>query len=273
MHNSIEEDISISTIIFEEDQNNSKFPLFLDNIQKANFKSIEISGKHVNCPSSLRAVKQSGLKVWSVHGSFNDPAICIDETRGNEAVQNEIRRMNNLAVFAPCPYVIHYLDRFNNPDSGVRFRRYIEELYIHSTRLGFNLSIETVPYKPEYFERSPDSSEVSNFVRSFNCSDLSITFDVNHSNLHDDFPDACNNCCGLISNVHLSDNYGLREEHLIPGKGVIDFKTVCNSLRQNGYKGKWNLEVYLPKNPEVTILQKIRNDFMNLIKTPPIEKK
>ncbi len=235
-----------------------KLPLFLDIIRQAGFSTIEISRKQQNIAAREAQIKNSGLKIWSVHGIYGLNIVNPDERTRRDEVDAEIARMEDTAMFAPCPYVVHYLDRYNDPEYGKNFRKSIEDIYVRSSQLGFDLTVETAPYKPLQNERYPDSREIAEFVRSFNAPDLNMTIDINHSNLREDLETVCENCCGLISNVHISDNHGEWEDHLPPGKGSIDLRKTFAALRANGYTGPCNLEFHLPEFPDVSTLRNIR---------------
>ncbi len=46
----------------------------------------------------------------------------------------------------------------------------------------------------------------------------------------------------MIGNVHLSDNFGYQDEHLIPGTGIAPVKEIVETLRKYGYKGPLTVE-------------------------------
>ena len=50
---------------------------------------------------------------------------------------------------------------------------------------------------------------------------------------------------GRIKALHLSDNDGVNERHLLPGKGVIDRKEVIRGLIDIGYEGTLNFESHV----------------------------
>ena len=250
--------LSISTTVFGTETAGKELPVFLDIIRQAGFTAIEISRKHLNIAARARQIADSGLKVWAVHGILEVGSISSYEAERRSAVDAEITRMEDTAMFTPCPYVMHYLDRYNDPEYGKNFRKSIEEIYIRSSQLGFDLTVETAPYKPQHNERYPDSREIAEFVRSFNAPDLNMTVDINHSNLKENLETVCENCRGLISNVHISDNHGKWEDHLPPGEGTIDLRKAFAALRANGYSGPCNLEFHLPEPPDATILRNIR---------------
>lgn len=165
--------------------------------------------------------------------------------------------MHTLSVYAPYLYVIHYLNC--SPDLAVRkaFRQSVEELLKKAEVLGFNLAIENVPYKKEN-QRYPTTNKVVQFVRSFHSQSLSICVDVNHSNVAENLEEVVRTCVGLISNIHISDNHGKKEEHLLPGQVTIDLPGTLVSLINAGYSGPLNLECHLPAYPSLQELVLVR---------------
>jgi len=252
--------LSISTTVFGAENITGNIDLIsaLGIIKESGFDTIEISRHQKNILARESKIRASGLKVWSIHGLLGYDAASDSATKRQAALDQEFKRMDDTACFAPCPYVVHYTNRVNAPLASKNYRKTIEKLYARSSQLGFDLAVETAPYKPQIDERYPDSKEISNFVRSFGMKDLNMTIDINHSNIHEDIIEVCNNCNGIIANVHISDNHGEWEDHLPPGEGIIDFPAVHTALIKNGYNGPFNLEFHLPETPTVNQLKEIR---------------
>ncbi len=252
-------DVSISTTIFgEERQEGFDIRWGLEMIRSAGYRRIEFSRKHNNLSKEHSFLESLGLRVWSVHGSIGAEAISSDESIRRKTVEREIIRMEDASAYTPCPYVIHYLNRFNDPQVDIYWRKSVEELCEKAVKLSLNLSVETAPYKPGITERYPDSKEISGFVLSFHSPSISVCVDVNHSNIREDIKVVAENCSGLISNIHVSDNHGVREEHLPPGEGIIDFHEALRALVNAGYTGPCNLECHIEEKPTVEILRAMR---------------
>jgi sugar phosphate isomerase/epimerase len=249
--------ISISTSIFGSEENDSYLITYLRKLVRAGFEYIEIGRKNSNIKKRLEEIEDTGIKVWAVHGTLKSPSISLDEATRKKEVEKEMRRMYDTAHFAPCPYVIHYLDRFINTVYGVQYRKSVEELLQRAKDLGFILAIETAPYKPELNERYPASKEISDFVRSFDDPSLQMTIDINHSNVRENLDEVIENCKGLIANVHISDNHGRGEQHLPPGQGTIDIRRALEKLVEAGYQGPCNLECHHPK-PTTDVLRYLK---------------
>lgn len=252
------DEVSFSTGVFGKEKNADDLLRFVDLIQQSGYKYIELSRRQYDIGSRAEAILQSGIKVWSVHGYLDSRGISDDSAVRRNALDREIERIHEAALFGKVPYVVHYLDRMNDPRYGKIFRQTIEELYAETHKLGLILAVETVPYKPLNNERHPFSKEIAEFVRSFQLDDLRMTIDINHSNLNEDLIDVCANCDGLIANVHMSNNHGEWEDHLPPYEGVIDFPAVFAALRRHGYTGPANLELHCSGEITVDWLTHIR---------------
>lgn len=204
---------------------------------------------------------RSGINIWAVHGMLGMKSISPDPAERDAAVEAAYVHAAKRAGFAPCPLVEHYLDRHSDPEIGKRYRDSIWKLYEKVSKLGYVLCIETAPYKPLQYDRHPDSAEIADFVRSFGKDDLQVIVDFNHSNLAEDLADTAKNTRGLVKSVHISNNYGEKEQHLPPHDGIIDLKYAWDAFRANGYSGPCNLEFRFPNggvDPNTAMLKEVK---------------
>jgi len=58
-----------------------------------------------------------------------------------------------------------------------------------------------------------------------------------------------NHLKGKVTHVHLHDSQGLRDSHLPPGEGEIDFKPLVEALKRIDFEGQVILEVWKPDTP------------------------
>ena len=243
-------DPCLSTTIFKP-KGEEGLPLepTLAPIRDAGFRWIEISRKHHGITHCAERIRRAGLQVWSIHGALGGGTLSTQASERRAALEAEVRRMEDAAPFAPCPYVIHYLDRRTDRSVGERWRGCVQDLLAHAERLGFNVAVESTPYKPEVDERFATSAEVAEFVRGLRSDFASVCLDLNHSNLQEDLVDVARNFHGLISNIHVSDNHGHREEHLLPGEGTINLPKALRAIVAARYDGPCNLECHTPGLP------------------------
>jgi sugar phosphate isomerase/epimerase len=72
---------------------------------------------------------------------------------------------------------------------------------------------------------------------------LGICMDVGHARLMGDVVDAIETCSGHLITTHLHDNRGRNDDHLVPGKGVIDWDAAVLAFQKIGYDGVWMFEL------------------------------
>lgn len=86
------------------------------------------------------------------------------------------------------------------------------------------------------------SGDLISVIDEVNEDNIGICFDVNHlfAESHADF---IKNAGKRILTMHISDNDGIQERHLIPGEGVIDWHTVFSGMEEIGYDGTMICEV------------------------------
>ncbi|NMA08625.1 MAG: sugar phosphate isomerase/epimerase [Clostridiales bacterium] len=82
-------------------------------------------------------------------------------------------------------------------------------------------------------------------IGEFNSPNLGVTLDTGHLNLTGerqyDFIRACGKHLGAL---HLADNEGMTDQHLMPfGRGNVDFTAVVRGIREIGYDGLFNYEI------------------------------
>ena len=263
-------ELSISTCVFGAERGPGEMlGDYMELALNAGFKMVEISHAVPEKESSMNAFRNSGIKVWSIHGVMGMGAISPDKAERDKAVELAYRHAAGYAEFAPCPLVEHYLDRHSDRKVADYYRYSIEKLFEKVSALGYILCIETAPYKPKEYDRHPNSMEIAEFIRSFNSPQLQMTVDINHSNLYENLLATADITHGLVKNIHVSNNYGICENHLPPDIGVIDIKQAFDALRLHGYAGPCNLEFSFPGQkgitPTLTQLMEVRRYMEKLL--------
>ena len=231
----------------------------LGNDRTGGFTHIEVSRNNSDWVNAAATIRDLGLTVWACHGNLDFGSVSRNPSVRRQALQNEYVLLEQAACFAPCPYVIHYLNRFTDPEIRPIWHDSVAQLVNRTRQFALNIAVETAPYKPDQYARHPFSREIAEFVRSFASDDISICIDLNHSKLNEELPTVAHNCCGLISNIHVSDNLGIKEDHLPPGQGIINFDEAVSALRKAGYGGPINLE-FRAIEP-VTVKSLIRTEY------------
>jgi len=90
------------------------------------------------------------------------------------------------------------------------------------------------------------AEEIIDILREIDAKNIGVTFDVGHANTVGDPVDFAIKLASYIVNVHMHDNDGTKDQHLVIGEGKIDFRRILRILKENGYDGPLVLEYFDP---------------------------
>lgn len=78
--------------------------------------------------------------------------------------------------------------------------------------------------------------EAAQLISEVGCSNLGIVLDCGHVQLTGESMASAFQAAGdRLYHLHVDDNNGLRDQHLVPGEGSIDFDDLFTLLRSSGY--------------------------------------
>ena len=86
---------------------------------------------------------------------------------------------------------------------------------------------------------------------------VGICLDVGHSNVQGyEMAEAVRQCGARLIATHIQDNDGLRDQHLGPTRGTIDWSAGVAALIEVGYEGLFNLEIPGERAPTLELTLK-----------------
>jgi sugar phosphate isomerase/epimerase len=84
-----------------------------------------------------------------------------------------------------------------------------------------------------------------------------ICFDFGHAHLLGDVADAVETAAEHIVATHVHDNRGREDQHLVPGRGTIDWDAALITMQKIGYSGTYLMELANTGDP-ATVLEEAR---------------
>jgi sugar phosphate isomerase/epimerase len=116
----------------------------------------------------------------------------------------------------------------------------IRDLVRQAENLGVTIALENAEdYGNHYLEF------VFSNIRSPN---LGFCYDSSHDFIAREFRGrALEKWGSLLAATHFSDNHGINDDHLLPGRGSIDWHAVTHRFPKSSYKGTLMLEVDGPE--------------------------
>ena len=112
----------------------------------------------------------------------------------------------------------------SGPEAIEHFMQSLLSLHEASSRTNVRVGLENV--------MTPDSSVQSlvSILNEFHSDRIGLCVDVGHLNIEGDVIDGLERSRNWLLSVHISDNHGSSDEHLVPGKGEIDWPRVVEIL-------------------------------------------
>ena len=81
-------------------------------------------------------------------------------------------------------------------------------------------------------------------MKNVNSDRFGWCFDVGHAWCSGYAPDILKKCSVVPLSLHIQDNDGSGDQHLIPGDGTIDWKLFTDTLKEIGYLGDCVMEAH-----------------------------
>jgi sugar phosphate isomerase/epimerase len=155
---------------------------------------------------------------------------------------------------------------------------YVRELTGYAENLAINLMLEALPHIgiPTAVETLDDTVGM---LRRINSRNLHVIIDTGHLNVTatkigrdptEYLIEHVKRLSDKLAHVHIDDNLGNIDAHLVPGEGAIDFKPFLSALDEVGYAGYLSLELNIsgayaiPPEPE-KLIKKSRDFLLNLM--------
>lgn len=134
-----------------------------------------------------------------------------------------------------------------------QYREFVKKCWRHARDRGITFTIENID-RADFPYSTVD--EIKLLAEEFD--GLGITFDTGHAYLarrKEEAKDPERKIVEVIrkagdhlAHIHIHDNKGLRDDHLPPGDGNINFKPIIDALRAMRYGGQLVAELWDPKN-------------------------
>ena len=221
-------------------------------IKEAGFNSVmtwwgdefkEIDGEKENKPEIIR---DCGLKLENVHFPFDGINSIWENTLDGHGIFNMfLSYIGDCKTYDIPTAVVHVTSGDNPPPFGKlgldRFKRLIEK----AEKYGVTIALENLR-KPEYLDFIFQNIESDN---------LKFCYDSGHENCYTPDIDLLSKYGDKLVALHLHDNDGTGDQHLLPFNGTIDWGRIMKKLKSLDYKGSLALEIdaqYIDVSKEYT---------------------
>lgn len=165
----------------------------------------------------------------------------VDENNQRAAVDETIKLLNVAEKFEPFNFVLHPDLSTNNFNQTLdNLKRSLDELKEHAIKSKIKLALETG------IRDSNVSGNIVDVVQGLDESVFGICVDVGHANVGEEPVTALEKSMSRLFEVHVSDNNGDGDAHLVPGEGNIEWGNIIGTLKSKNFKGNFVFEIMDP---------------------------
>lgn len=189
-----------------------------------------------------RLLRDEGLQVASmIPAQFRYPTSLCSPIKAIQRdsiryIQDSLNTAAGLGapMISVCPG--HTLYGQTRDDGFARLSESLWEIAEFAVRLGIRVAIEPADkYETDLLNTC---QETLNLVHQLGCENLGVLLDNGHAQIVGESADEAVRALGdRLYHVHVDDNNGLRDQHLVPGEGAFSFPPFIQALRSVGYTG------------------------------------
>lgn len=221
----------------------------LDNIKEAGFDSVffwwgddytDFDGPKLILPELAR---KKGLEVQNVHAPYMTiNSIWEDNIAGRETLELLLKCVDECSMLEISTLVTHVtVGTEQPPPYGALGLARFKKICDRAEKKGVDIALENVNFR-EYLDY---------IFENVSSDRLKFCYDSGHENCCYPGGDFLQKYGDKLVALHLHDNDGIDDLHLVPFDGTTDFKKISRQLREAGYAGSLTLECVNGLNGEM----------------------
>lgn len=197
------------------------------------------------------AAQAAGIGIYQVHGPWRFPPQDATEEDRAERMEKMQRTIWGASLLGCKRFVIHPIMPYgpDAEDDHVRFHdlnfEFYSKLLVTAKQCDVTICLENMPFKAHSLARP---NEILAFVKEFNDDHMAMCLDTGHANLFGySSAQALREAGNVIKALHVHDNRGAGDEHMLPYMGNIDWEDFREALKGLDESVPLSLECHLPK--------------------------
>ena len=199
----------------------------------------------------LDLCRELNLEVVFAHLGYKGiNNIWLDGEDGENLVLGYLKDLDECKANGINLVVMHLSSKDNSPQANLIGIKRLQRIVDHAEKLNMKIA----------FENTRNTGHLEYVFGHIKNSNIGICYDVGHDHCH--FNDMFN--LDLFKNkifaVHLHDNDGSSDQHLLPYDGTIDWEKLGKNLKQSNY----NSDIILESCYRYEYLKMSIQDFYNL---------
>lgn len=218
-------------------------------------------------------IESAGIGVSQVHGPWRWPAQDGTVEERKERMEKMKKSIRGTALLGCKNWVIHPIMPFGIQEKGTELAKetwkinfdFMSELLKYAKECGVTICFENMPM-PNFSLGSP--KEILKFVREMNDANFKICLDTGHIAVYEGITpaDAVRELGNEIRVLHVHDNNGREDLHMLPYFGVIDWEAFGQALKDIKFEGVFSFETAPPGKLPTPIFEEMCKLLVNIAK-------
>lgn len=222
------------------------------------------------------ACRVAGLSIYSAHAP-NQADMSGADAASMRAAMSVLRQAARSANALRAREIIAHVG-LNTPPSSSQERETavrrlcdaMAELSAIAKKENVRISLETMPHS----ETSLSGKTILEMVQKEQADKISCTIDAGHTFTWGELPGFPQKVGNRLAGLHIHDNEGQHDQHLLPGRGLVDWRRFMADLIAAGYAGPLMLEIWPPANETLeSAVRLTREAYDRLLETGRAELK
>ena len=214
----------------------------IDSIKKAGFNNIFLQWFNekelvVSQEEQLEYARSIGMNIVFVHLGYKRINeiwdTVIEDDIVNEVVDGYINDLKMCNKYGVDLVIMHLTSKFDAPEYNEKGLERLRRIIKVAEELGIKIAFENTKIRGylEYVFTNIDSKNIG------------LCYDAGHCHAHFDDEFNYDFFKDRILAVHLHDNFGMHDEHLLPFDGTINWEDVMGKLKGANYNSYVTLEI------------------------------
>ncbi len=209
---------------------------------KTDFFSLPLAEFYAAVREDKKIIDGFGIKVSQTHAPWTWRPCDM----GEDWVEAMKKAIAGASVLGSALFVVHprmpYMESDRCPDEVFAINgEFITRLADFALDYGVTICLENMPWRTFPLSRIEDTVRLCDAVGREN---VGICLDTGHANIfkNGDVADAVYVSAGRLKALHIHDNRGEDDEHLVIGEGIINWEGFAKALKDIGFRGTVSVE-------------------------------
>ncbi len=218
-----------------------------------------------------KLMNEAQIKISQVHGPWRWPAKDATKEEQEERMDKMKKSIYGTALLGCKNWVVHPIMPYGVQEKDTKYAEqtwhmnyiFMSELLKTAKQYGVTICLENMPLT-SFSLGSP--SEVLKFVKTMDDENLKICLDTGHAAVYKETTpaNAVRELGKEIRVLHIHDNNGIDDLHLLPYFGVIDWQDFGRALKEVEFQGVFSYEAFLPGKLPTPIFEEMSRLLVRL---------